>query len=503
MYIRVNPLDNVAIIVHHEGAAAGTQLPGGIVARERVPQSHKIALCDFEPGEPIVRYGQAIGYANRAIPVGSWVREDLIDMPLPPPLDRLPLSTAVPPAPEPLTGFTFEGFRNSDGSVGTRNILGIATTVQCVAPTVEYAARRIKTELLPRFPNVDDVVAVTHSYGCGVAINAPGAAVPISTLRHISLHANLATQPLVVSLGCEKMQPALLFSNDFPVLETSNVIRLQDYRGFAEIVALIMEAAEKRLEILNRRRRETCPASDLIVGLQCGGSDAFSGVTCNPAVGAAADLLVRAGATVMFSEVTEVRDAIHLLTPRAETPDVARALIREMQWYDDYLAGGRADRSANTTPGNKRGGLANIVEKALGSVAKAGSTAIRAVASHGEKVTVKGLVFAATPASDFICGTQQLASMNMHVFTTGEGSPYGLALVPVIKVSSRTALAEKWHDLIDIDAGRIATGHATVEEVGMDLFRFMLDVASGHKKTWAEHWGLANALAPFNPGPVT
>src|SRR3954454_14488166 len=170
-----------------------------------------------------------------------------------------------------------------------------------------------------------------------------------------------------------------------------------------------------------------------------------------------------------------------------------------MRWYDEYLARGSADRSANPTPGNKRGGLANIVEKALGSIAKAGSTAIRAVASHGEKVTAKGLVFAATPASDFICGTQQLASMNMHVFTTGEGTPYGLAMVPVVKVSSRTALAEKWHDLIDIDAGKIATGHATKEEVGMEIFRFLLDSASG-KKTWAEHWGLSNALALFNPG---
>jgi galactarate dehydratase len=198
-----------------------------------------------------------------------------------------------------------------------------------------------------------------------------------------------------------------------------------------------------------------------------------------------------------------VRDAIHLLTPRAATESVALDLIREMRWYDEYLARGTADRSANTTPGNKRGGLANIVEKALGSVAKAGSTAIRAVATHGEKVTTKGLIFAATPASDFICGTQQLASMNMHVFTTGEGSPYGLALVPVIKVSSRTALAEKWADLIDLDAGRIATGNATIEEVGWELFRLILDVASGRRKTWAEHWGLANALAPFNPGPVT
>ncbi len=308
---------------------------------------------------------------------------------------------------------------------------------------------------------------------------------------------------MLVSLGCEKLQPARLFGNELPILGEANVIRLQDQRGCAETVSAILEAAEKRLRQLDRRCRVSCPAAELVVGLQCGGSDAFSGVTCNPAVGYAANLLVRAGATVLFSEVTEVRDAIHLLTPRAETPEVARHLVREMRWYDEYLAGGQADRSANTTPGNKRGGLANIVEKALGSVAKAGSTAIRAVATHGEKVTAKGLVFAATPASDFICGTQQLASMNLHVFTTGEGSPYGLAMVPVVKISSRTALAEKWPDLIDIDAGRIATGRATIEEVGWDIFHFLLEVASGRKKTWAEHWGLANALSPFNPGPIT
>jgi galactarate dehydratase len=278
---------------------------------------------------------------------------------------------------------------------------------------------------------------------------------------------------------------------------------LQDERGFAGTVAAIMQAAEKRLTLLNKRRREICPASDLIVGLQCGGSDAFSGVTCNPALGYAADLLVRAGATVLFSEVTEVRDAVHLLTPRAVNEQVARDLIREMRWYDEYLAKGHADRSANPTPGNKRGGLANVVEKALGSIAKAGSSAITAVAGQGEKATSQGLVFAATPASDFVCGTQQLASMNLHIFTTGEGSPYGLAMAPVIKISSRTALAEKWPDLIDIDAGRIATGHASLEEVGWEIFHFVLDVASGRKKTWADHWGLANALVPFNPGPVT
>jgi len=486
-YIRVHPLDNVGIIVDQHGP---------------IPQAQKIALRDITAAEPVIRYGQTIGLATRTLTAGDWVREDFISLPAAPPLDQMELATQVPPDPAPLEGFTFQGFRNPDGSVGTRNLLGLTTTVQCVAATVEYAAQRIRSELLPRFPNVDGVVAITHGYGCGVAINAPGAEIPIATLKHISLHANMGARPLLVSLGCEKLQPRRLFSNDLPVLEELSHIRLQDQQGFAASVAAIMRAAEKRLAELNCRHRQTCPASHLSVGLQCGGSDAFSGVTCNPAVGFASDLLVRAGASVYFSEVTEVRDAVHLLTPRALNVDVGRALLREMKWYDNYLEKGGADRSANPTPGNKRGGLSNIVEKALGSIAKAGTTAIRAVATHGEKVTSKGLVFAATPASDFICGTQQLASMNLHVFTTGEGTPYGLSLVPVIKVSSQTALAEKWHDLIDLDAGQIATGQSTIEQTGWQLFHLMLEVASG-KKTWAEHWGLRNALVPFSPGPVT
>jgi galactarate dehydratase len=502
-YVRIHALDNVAIVLDPDGAQRGTVFASGLTALEHIPQSNKIALASIEPGQPVVRYGHVIGYANCAIRAGAWLRHEMLDVPEPPPLDQLPLATEVPEPLPPLDGYTFEGYRNADGSVGTRNLLGLTTTVQCVAPTVDYAVRRIKTEILPRFPNVDDVVAITHTYGCGVAIDAPGAAVPISTIRHLSVHPNIGGTPLIVSLGCEKLQPQRLFPPELKLLDDPEIVRLQDIAGFSDIVAAIMRSAEKRLAVLDRRRRETVPASELSVGLQCGGSDAFSGVTCNPAVGYAADLLVRAGATVLFSEVTEVRDAVHLLTPRAATKDVARELIREMRWYDDYLARGSADRSANPTPGNKRGGLANVVEKALGSIAKSGTTAIRAVASHGEKVTAKGLVFAATPASDFICGTQQLPSMNMHVFTTGEGTPYGLAMVPVVKVSSRTALAEKWPDLIDLDAGTIAGGSATIEEVGTDLFRLILDVASGRKKTWAEHWGLHNALSLFNPGPVT
>ena len=506
-YIRIHERDNVGIVVDPDGLPAGTRFADGLTLVERVPQAHKVALRDLDAGDPILRYGQVIGTAARAIRAGAWVREELVTLPAPPSLDALPLATATPAPQPPLTGCTFEGFRNTDGSVGTRNLLGIVTTVQCVAPTVDYAVRRIRSEILPRFPGVDDVVAITHTYGCGIALDAPGAEIPIRTLRHISTHSNLGGTPLLVSLGCEKLQPDHLLpagAAQLPIVESDPwVIRMQDERGFAEVVGAILRAAERRLEQLNRRRRTTVPAAELVVGLQCGGSDGLSGVTCNPAVGHAADLLVRAGATVMFSEVSEVRDAVHLLTPRAIDVNVARTLIREMRWYDDYLARGSADRSANPTPGNKRGGLANVVEKALGSIAKAGTSALMAVAGHGEKVTAKGLVFAATPASDFICGTQQLASMNLHVFTTGEGSPYGLAMVPVVKVSSRTSLAERWPDLIDIDAGRVATGAATTQEVGEEIFRYVLDVASGKKRTWAERWGLQNALALFNPGPVT
>ena len=408
----------------------------------------------------------------------------------------------------PLEGYTFEGFLNDDGSVGTKNILGITTTVQCVAATVDFAVRRIKSELLPRYPSVDAVIALPHNYGCGVAIDAPGAEIPIRTLHNLSLNPNLGGAPMVVSLGCEKLQPVrLLPSSTLPILASAPyIVRLQDeqHQSFGDMVAAIMELAEKRLVQLNARRRVTRPASDLVVGLQCGGSDAFSGVTANPAVGYASDLLVRAGATVMFSEVTEVRDAIHLLTARAADEQVARDLVREMAWFDAYLERGGVDRSANPSPGNKRGGLTNIVEKALGSIAKAGTSAIAGVSGPGERVTAKGLIFAATPASDFICGTLQLAAaMNVHVFTTGRGTPYGLAMVPVIKVASRSSLAARWRDLIDIDAGTIATGEASIEQVGTQIFQLVLDVASGRKQTWADHWGLHNDFALFNPSPVT
>jgi galactarate dehydratase len=508
LYVQLQPEDTVAIIVNEGGLRAGTRFDSGLTLVEDVPEAHKFALVDIAAGEPIVRYGSVIGYAKGEIAKGSWVHEERMTVPVAPSLDNLPLATAVPRMLPPLEGYTFEGFVNDDGSVGTKNILGIATTVQCVAATVDYAVKRIKAEILPHYPNVDDVIALTHNYGCGVAIDTEDAEIPVRTLRNLSLNPNLGGAPMVVSLGCEKLQPVRLMpSETLQILATGPyVVRMQDesLHSFGEIVAAIMDLAEKRLEQLNRRRRVTRPAADLVVGLQCGGSDAFSGVTANPAVGYASDLLVRAGATVMFSEVTEVRDAIHLLTARAANEDVARELIREMAWYDAYLERGGVDRSANPSPGNKRGGLTNIVEKALGSIAKAGTSAIAGVTRPGERVTKKGLIFAATPASDFICGTLQLAAaMNMHVFTTGRGTPYGLAMAPVIKVASRSALAERWVDLIDVDAGSIATGKATIEQVGTQIFQMILDVASGRKQTWADRWGLHNEIALFAPGPVT
>lgn len=511
LIIQMNPKDNVAIVANNGGLTTGTVLPTGLILRDQVPQGHKVALTDIAADKPVLRYGIPIGYALKNISAGSWVHERLLKMPPARELDNLPIAT-VKPAPLPaLEGYTFEGYRNADGSVGTRNILAITTTVQCVSGVVEFAVRRIKVELLPKFPYIDDVVGLEHTYGCGVAIDADGAEIPIRTLRNISLNPNFGGEVMVVSLGCEKLQPERLMPpGAIPINdqrgEALDVVCLQDdaHVGFMSMIDTIMKTAEKHLQRLNLRRRETVPASELVVGVQCGGSDAFSGVTANPAVGYCTDLLVRAGATVMFSEVTEVRDGIDQLTSRATTPEVAQAMIKEMAWYDAYLARGNADRSANTTPGNKKGGLSNIVEKAMGSIVKSGTAPISGVLSPGEKLKQKGLIYAATPASDFICGTLQLAAgMNLHVFTTGRGTPYGLAEVPVIKVATRTDLAKRWHDLMDINAGTITDGTMTIEEVGTEMFKLMLEVASGRKKTWAEHWKLHNSLVLFNPAPVT
>jgi len=540
--VRMHPTDNVAIIGNEGGLPAGSVLPepaAGLVLRERVPQAHKVALVDIPAGAAVTRYGVTIGHALKDLPAGSWVHERVLRMPPARGLTDLPMGPATDAealAVEPLEGYTFQGYRNPDGSVGTRNLLAITTTVQCVAGVLDVAVDRIRRELLPRYPNVDGVVALEHAYGCGVAIDAPEAVIPIRTVRHLARNPNFGGEVMVVSLGCEKLQPErLLPPGSLPIrlqeaatTSTTAVegtgqqagtrqampappeppyshVCLQDAQhvGFGSMISAILATAEQHLQRLNARRRETVSASELVVGVQCGGSDAFSGVTANPAVGVCADLLVRAGATVMFSETTEVRDAVETLTARCASPEVAQKMVDEMAWYDAYLQRGQVDRSANTTPGNKAGGLSNIVEKAMGSVIKSGSMPISAVLSPGERATTRGLIYAATPASDFICGTLQLAAgMNVHVFTTGRGTPYGLAECPVVKVATRTELAQRWHDLMDLNAGAVADGQCSVEEMGWQLFHLLLEVASG-RQTWAEQHRLHNQLVLFNPAPIT
>ena len=513
--IRTTKDDNVGIVANTGGLQKGTILNEGIILSDNIPTGHKVALSGIPEGGKIIRYGQVIGYAVRQITPGEWVHESKISLPDPPGLDSIPLppksQPQSQPQPQPLTGYTFHGYPNADGTVGTKNILGITISVQCVAGITNYIVRKIKGELLLKYPNVDDAVALNHSYGCGIDINARETEIPVRTISNIAANPNFGGQILITSLGCEKLLPGRLLPNDSanhgdPCDTGRNIIVLHDesYKGFDAMVAAIMTKAEEQLKILNDRKRVLCPASDLIVGMQCGGSDAFSGITANPVAGFASDLIVRAGGSVMFSEVTEVRDAIHLLVPRAIDHEVGQALIDEMKWYDDYLARWGSDRSANPAPGNKKGGLSNIVEKALGSAAKSGTSPISDVLAPGERIRRKGLIFAATPAGDFVCGTLQVAAgMNVHVFTTGMGTPYGLSMVPVIKVGTNSNLSNRWFDLIDLDAGQVALGQKTVEEMAWELFSMILDVASGKKITAADRLGLHNDLVLFNPGPVT
>ena len=500
--IQIKDSDNVAVAVHD--LPAGATLESGVVTREPIPQAHKIALHNIPAGGKIIRYGVVLGYAKNNIPAGSWINEHMLELPQSPALANLPWGTNLK-TPEQLpspTRTTWLGYRNKTGPAGTRNLLGIVTTVQCAAGVVRVAVERIKRELLPKYPNVDGVVAITHPYGCGVAINAPLAPIPIRAIANVIRHPNFGGEIMVVGLGCEK----LTYDRVLPPedITPDNCLTLQDFAGHDAMMQAILDMADKKLQKLNLRRREKLPLSELLIGMQCGGSDAFSGITANPSAGYAADMLVRGGATVLFSEVTEVRDGVQMLAARCVSAEVRDKLAAEMQWYDDYLAQGGVDRDANPTPGNKKGGLANIVEKAMGSIAKSGTSPIVEVLSPAERPTKHGLIYAATPASDIVCGPCQVASgIGLQVFMTGRGTPYGLDVAPVIKVCSRTEMKEHWFDLIDISAGQVATGEKTIADVGEEIFNMILDVASGTKQPYSDQYGFHNDMCIFNPAPIT
>lgn len=501
LVIRVKDRDNVAIAVHD--LETDVEVMPGVVTRDPIPQAHKVALVDIPKGGEIIRYGVVLGYAKDDIACGSWINEHMLNLPQSPSVEHMEYGTHIVPMEElptpPRT--TWMGYKNTVGPAGTRNILGIVTTVQCAAGVVNVAVQKIKQELLSKYPHVDDVVAVNHPYGCGVAINAPLAVIPIRAVRNLIRHPNFGGEIMLVGLGCEKLTyDRLLEENE---INAENCLTLQDCKGHDAMMKALMEMAERKLQRLNQRHREVLPLSELVVGMQCGGSDAFSGLTANPSAGYAADMLVKGGATVMFSEVTEVRDGVHMLAARCVNKEVRDKLAAEMNgmmiiWLKAALIAMPTRRQAiKRRPCQYRG-------KAMGSIAKSGTSPIVEVLSPAEKPTKHGLIYAATPASDIVCGPSQLASgIGLQVFMTGRGTPYGLAIAPVIKVCSRNEMKDNWFDLIDISAGGVATGEKTIPEVGTEIFNYILDVASGTKIPYSDQYGFHNDLCIFNPAPIT
>lgn len=502
--IKVNSNDNVAIVVLEQGLKKGISINEyDVISQDDIPFGHKVALTSIPKDGPVLRYGVVIGYAKNDLPKGSWVNEKNIYVK---PSDemnssdsKVQLNYRFEKSAKPEIRY-FMGYRNSNGTVAIRNVLAINTTVQCVEGVVDFVVKKIKAELLPKYPNVEDVIGLNHLYGCGVAIDGKGSEIPQRTIRNIADNPNLVEGRIIVGLGCEKFSP----ERAFPGYDKDDLVILQDCHGFMEMVDVIYKKAEERLIKLNQRKREAIPVSELVIGMQCGGSDAFSGLTSNPSMGYAADLLVLHGAKVIFSEMSEVRDGVHILKHRITDPVVVEKLDKEVEWYDSYLAAGDVDRAANTTLGNKKGGLSTIVEKSMGSIAKSGTSEIVDVISVGEKIQKRGLTFAATPASDFVCGTEQLASgIVMQLFSSGRGTTYNLQQIPVLKVSSNSVLANKWKDIIDVDCGKILTGDETIESMGEKIFDLIIRIASGEVKTKSDILGIYNALAVFNPAPIT
>lgn len=502
--IKIQEKDNVATVSRENGLKKRETIEEfDFEAAEEIPFGQKILLEDINKDSPIIRYGEIIGYAIEDKKKGSLIDEYSMYIKH---VDNL--------KKEEIEEFTdqyrfknrenqeeryFNGYLNEDGTAGTRNLLAINTTVQCSEGFVNIAVEKAEKELLPKYKNVDGIAAINHLYGCGVAIHAKNSEIPQRTISNIARNPNFGGKGLAVCLGCEKFKSDEAFRD----IERENVLIMQDYKGMKEMMDAFMEKAEVLLKELNKRKREKIPVSKLRIGLQCGGSDAFSGMTANPAIGYAADLFVEQGASVIFSEVTEVRDGVHLLLKRIRAEEVRQKMIEEMKWYDNYLEQGEVDRAANPSPGNKAGGLASIIDKAMGSITKSGTSEIVDVLSPGEIIRRPGLTFAATPASDFVCGTQQLASgINMMVFSTGRGTTYNLKEVPVIKVATNNLLFEKWEDFMDVNAGEIANHDKSIEDVGKEIFEKIIKIASG-EETKADYFKLYNQLAVFNPAPIT
>jgi len=500
--IRLNPADNV--VVARADLLPGTEVPGErVTARSHVPAGHKIATAPVAVGEPVRKYNQIIGFATAAIGPGDHVHTHNLAM------GNFARDYAFCADFKPTemvperSRATFEGIRRPDGRVATRNYLGVLTTVNCSATAARFIAEQFRGSALAEFPNVDGVVALGHGTGCGMASEGLAMDLLRRTIGGYARHANFAGI-LILGLGCEANQIGGLMRaeglSEGPLLQTMTI---QDTGGTAKTVREGVARLKEMLPEASRVRRETVPASHLILALQCGGSDGYSGITANPALGACVDLLVRHGGTAVLSETPEIYGAEHLLTRRAVSPAVGEALVERIRWWEDYTAKTGGEMNNNPSPGNKAGGLTTILEKSLGAVAKGGTTALTAVYKYAEPITAKGFVFMDTPGYDPVSATGQVAGgANLICFTTGRGSVFGCKPAPSLKLATNTPLYQRMTDDMDIDCGPIADGGATVQEMGERIFKVVLETASG-KQTKSEALGFGeDEFTPWQLGAV-
>ncbi len=498
--IRLHPNDDV--VIARAQLVGGTQLlDEKITISGLVPPGHKVATRAIKAGEPVRRYNQIIGFASRDIAPGEHVHLNNLAMgaferDYAFGADMKPTAYASPQA-------TFDGIVRADGRVATRNYIGILSTVNCSATVARGIADHFTRERLADFPNVDGVVALTHGSGCGMDTHGEGMKILRRTLGGYARHPNMAGV-LMIGLGCEANQISSLLGaenlSEGPLLQTFSI---QDTGGTAKTIAHGIGLVKAMLPHANQVTRQPVPASHITVGLQCGGSDGYSGITANPALGAAVDLLVRHGGTAILSETPEIYGAEHLLTRRAASREVGEKLIARIRWWEDYTAREKGEMNNNPSPGNKAGGLTTILEKSLGAVAKGGTTNLVEVYEYAEPVTAKGFVYMDTPGYDPVSATGQVAGgANMIVFTTGRGSAYGCAPSPSLKLSTNTPLWVKQEEDIDLNCGEIVDGNATVDQIGKRLFDLMLATASGAKSKSELHGYGQSEFVPWYLGAV-
>ncbi len=500
LVIRLGAADDVVIARHD--IAAGTAIPGErVISRAAIPAGHKLATHDIDAGAAVRRYGQVIGFATQAIHAGDHVHVHNLEMRA---FDRDAdvgqLSRATDYVPTPAA---FEGIVRADGRVATRNYIGVVSTVNCSATVSKYIAEAFRGDGLAGFENVDGVVALTHTTGCGMDSAGEGIDILRRTLAGYIRHANFAGV-LVVGLGCEanQMAPLMLAHGLAPDLMLQT-LTIQSAGGTAAAVAAGIEAVRDMLPRANAVRRQTVSAAHLTLGLQCGGSDGYSGITANPALGAAVDLLVRHGGTALLSETPEIYGAEHLLMSRAVSREVGDKLIRRIRWWEEYAARHHGEMNNNPSPGNKAGGLTTILEKSLGAVTKGGTTMLTDVVEYAEPVQSKGLVFMDSPGYDPVSATGQVASgANLICFTTGRGSVYGCKPVPSLKLATNSDMYRRMSDDMDFNCGEILDGSLSVQQAGERIFRLILDTASGRSSRSESHGFGADEFVPWQLGAV-